>query len=195
MKSIVLATEDELSEQVGLRLAEEAGLKVHLRLGKRGNGYLRSRISNFCQMASFQTVLVITDLDQLACPVQLLRDWLGARGKPDDLLLRVAVREVESWLLADHQAMRQLLGKRVGTLPREPEELIDPKATLLSLAKRAPREVREDLLPVNGAIAGQGLGFNARLGSVVRTSWSPARAAERPPSLRRTRARLLASIR
>jgi hypothetical protein len=190
MKSIVLATEDVLSEAVGLRLAAEAGLSVGQQLRRGGSGYLRSRVQNFCEMASYQTVLVISDLDQIRCPSQLLADWLGARRRPPDLLIRVAVREIESWLLADHQAMRELLGRRVGALPREPESLLDPKGTLLNLARRAPRDVREDLLPPEGAFASQGLGFNRRLSSVIRTDWNPARAADRAPSLRRARERI-----
>jgi hypothetical protein len=86
--------------------------------------------------------------------------------------------------------MRRLLGRRVSKLPREPEALLDPKGTLLSLARHAPRDVREDLLPPEGAIASQGLGFNPRLGNLIRTDWNPARAAERSPSLQRTRERL-----
>jgi hypothetical protein len=190
MNSIVLATEDVLSEQAGLRIAAEAGLLVGQQLRRNGSGYLKSRIPNFCKIASFQPVVVIADLDQVRCPSQLLVDWLGRRERPDDLVIRVAVREIESWLMADHQAMRRLLGRRAGKLPREPEALLDPKGTLLNLARHAPRDVREDLLPPEGAIASQGLGFNPRRGNLIRTDWSPARAAERSPSLRKTRERL-----
>lgn len=190
MNSIVLATEDVLSEQVGLRLAAEVGLSVSQKLRRNGRGYLKSRIANFCQMASFQPVVMIADLDMIRCPSRLLSNWLGRRKRPDDLLVRCAVREIESWLLADHEAMRRLLGRRAGKLPHEPEALLDPKGMLLNLAQHAPRDVRDDLLPLGGAIASQGLGFNSRLSDVIRTDWSPARAAERSPSLQRTRERL-----
>ena len=173
-----------------MRLVEEAGLQVEQRLRRGGSGYLRSRIPNFCQMASFRTVLVITDLDQARCPSQLLSDWLGSREIPPGLIVRVAVREIESWLLADHEAMRRLLGKRAGTLPREPELLPNPKSTLLNMARQAPRDVRDDLLPPEGAVASQGLGFNRRLGSLIKSDWSPARAADRAPSLGKARRRL-----
>ena len=115
MNSIVLATEDVLSEQAGLCIATEAGLLVVKQVRRNGSGYLKSRIPNFCQMASFQPVVVIADLDQVQCPSQLLADWLGQCERPDDLVIRVAVREVESWLLADHQAMRD----RIVVRPRK----------------------------------------------------------------------------
>ena len=163
MSWLTLATEDELSEKVGLRLAGEVGLEVGTCLRRNGFGYLKSRISNFCQMARQHPVLLITDLDQKACASGLMNDWLGELGRPDNLVFRIAVREVESWLLADHEAMRILLGPK-GTLPFAPDNLIDPKQALLTLAMGASRDVKEDLLAQRGSIASQGIGYNARLG-------------------------------
>lgn len=187
---IVLATEDELSEQVGLCLANEIGLEVGSKLRRGGNGYLRSRIPNFCQMAHTQPVLLITDLDRMECPTVLMREWFGQREKPPAFLFRVAVREIESWLLADHDAMRGLLGPKAPKLPDAPDNLADAKQELLRIARRAPRDVRDDLVVQAGTVASQGLGYNARLCAWVRESWDASRAAERSPSLQRARTRL-----
>jgi len=186
----VLATEDELSEEIGSCLAAEAGIEIGQRLRRGGSGYLRSRIANFCEMAERQPVLLLTDLDRINCPPALLEIWFGTRVRPKNLLFRVAVREVESWLLADHEAMRRLVGRRATRLPVDPDELADPKRTLLALAQRAPRAVRDDLVVQQGAIASQGLGYNARLCQLVREAWQPERAAVHSPSLFRTRVRL-----
>jgi hypothetical protein len=190
MTWIVLATEDELSEQVGLCLAEEAGLEVGQRLRKQGNGYLHNKITNFCEMARQQPVLLITDLDQATCASALISEWMGKRSRPDKLLFRVAVREVESWLLADHEGMKTLLGSRVGGLPQAPDDLPDPKGKLLALAQKAPRDVREALVIKRGAVASQGLGYNALLCQWIREVWRLERAAERSDSLSRARSRL-----
>lgn len=187
---IVLATEDEISECVGRQLAAEAGLEVGQALRKGGNGYLRSRINNFCEMAARQPVLLITDLDQFRCPSRLMHDWFGRRAKPDELIFRVAVHEIESWLLADHEAFRSLLGRRSSKLPPSPDLLPDPKNVLLDLARRAIRDVRDDLVAENGAIARQGLGYNSRLSAWIEDAWEPARAAQRSPSLAKARLRL-----
>jgi len=40
----------------------------------------------------------------------------------------------ESWLLADHDAMRKLIGPR-GAAPQHPDELAQPKQHLLRLAE------------------------------------------------------------
>ncbi len=191
MPSIALATEDALSEAVGQRLLEELGpdMTAHTLLRKDGAGYLRSRLKNWCQMAQRQVVIILTDLDRAACPAALLNDWFGQSIRPINLLLRIAVRETESWLMADHQAMRQLIGVR-GALPPRPDDLPDPKQRLLELAKLASRQVRLDLVKDAGAISSQGIGYNARLTEFVRNTWSPKRAAHRSPSLNRARSRL-----
>ena len=191
MTQMVLATEDVLSEAVGLRLLGEIDLTPQSVqcLRKDGFGYLRSKMSSWKSLARLRPVLLITDLDQVVCPVQLRDDWLGHAPMPPDFLMRVAVRTVESWVLADHQAVRALIGGK-GKLPPAPDSLSDPKAELLQLAKLAPRKVREDLLKEKGAVASQGIGYNARLREWVSSSWSAERAAARSPSLARTRVRL-----
>jgi hypothetical protein len=192
MDHIDLATEDELSEAVGLRLlAEVSGVQPGLLLRQGGNGYLRSRLKAFCEMARNRPMLVLTDLDTLPCPMALRTTWFGRLTQPADLHIRVAVREVEAWLLADHVAMAGLLGVSIARrLPDDPDSLPDPKAFLLQIARRAPRNVRLDLCAPPAAIARQGLAYNARLCGFVREHWDPVRAAARSESLSRTRLRL-----
>jgi hypothetical protein len=187
---IVLATEDELSEQVGLCLAAEAGLEVGQCLRRGGNGYLRSRVTNFCQIAEQQPVFLITDLDQSNCASALMKNWFGQIQRPAKFIFRVAVREIESWLLADHEAMFTLLGSRTPKLPSNPDNLPDPKQVLLHFAERAPRGIREELVTRQKNLVSQGLGYNALLCSLVRDNWLPERAATRSPSLQRARVRL-----
>lgn len=191
MTVLSLVTEDVLSEAVALRLLGEVGIPAQdvQVLGGSGFGYLRSKVGNWKELARRRYVLLLTDLDQLACPVAMRQDWLGTDPIPPKLWMRIAVREVESWLLADHEGMRQLIGS-TGKFPPSPDELPDPKAHLLRLAKQAPRQVRQELVKEKGAMASQGIGYNTLLCDWVRKSWSAERAAERSPSLARTRQRL-----
>ncbi len=190
MMPVALATEDELSEAVGVKLLSEHPVLAAtppLLLRKKGFGYLRSGMDSWRQLANHRIVIVLTDLDRLACPLILLDDWLGAgRQAPQNLLLRIAEREVESWLLADHVALGNLLGDQ-GRFPVQPDTLPDPKQHLLGLAKRAPRAVKDDLVAQKAAVARQGLGYNRRLVGWVQAEWSPDRAAARSPSLARAR--------
>lgn len=190
MTPIAIATEDPLSEAIALRLIADIPTPhfIQLKLGKTGNGYLRSKMTSWYQMAQHQVMLVLTDLDRANCLVEFRDQWLLA-APPQNLLLRIAVREVESWVLADHVAMRALVGAK-GVLPAAPDELADPKQSLLKLAKNAPKHIRADLLKTNDGNLAQGLGYNARLTAWVNSEWSPQRAAERSPSLARARLRL-----
>lgn len=44
---VALATEDELSETVGVRLIEETGLSVDLTLRRGGSGYLKTNMTKW----------------------------------------------------------------------------------------------------------------------------------------------------
>jgi hypothetical protein len=192
MAFIALATEDELSETIGRRLLAEANTacEVNLTFRRGGFGYLKTNLDKFCQIARRQPVLLMADLDSGTCAPNLIANWMGQTERPEKLLFRVAVREVEAWLLADHDAIKGLFGKKIAGLPPQPDTLPDPKQTLLKLAQKAPRAIRSDLIVQKGTIASQGLGYNARLGVFVREMWNPERAALRSDSLRRLRVRL-----
>jgi hypothetical protein len=191
MIPIAVATEDELSEAIALRLISELKRPHHVThtLRSNGFGYLRSKMDSWCQMAEHQIMMVLTDLDQANCLVEFRDQWLAQRRLPASLIFRIAVREVESWVLADHHAMRELVGQK-GVLPMQPDTLPDPKQALLGLGKTAPKSVRDDLIRTIDGQLRQGVGYNARLTHWINTAWSPERAAERSPSLARARIRL-----
>ena len=192
MNWIALATEDELSEAIGKRLIQDmhGGFQINLFLRKGGSGYLRGRLESFCEIAQYQPVLLITDLDRRPYPIELMSSWLGAKQRPASLIFRVAVREMESWLLADHHVICNLFQKPAMRLPDNPDEISDPKEYLVQLAKKGPRSVREAMVPEVGSTAVQGLGYNQLLLNAVVPYWNPVRAEQRSDSLRRARLRL-----
>lgn len=188
---VILATEDELSEVIAEKLLREASNKVNIvqNLRKGGYGYLYSKMDSWRQISRQVPVFIFTDLDALECAPSLIKKWCGGRPLDNNLHIRVAVREVESWLLADKEGFRSLIGSR-GSIPLSPDDLPDPKAELLSLAKNAPREIRQDLVQEYSGNLRQALGYNARLVTFVQNTWSSERAAKNSPSLQRTRIRL-----
>lgn len=192
MPFITIATEDELSEAVGRRLVADIlpAFELLPPLRKGGNGYLKSKCPNFNQMAARHPVLLITDLDNSDCASALIESWFGILPRHANLKFRVAVREIESWLLADHQGMQNLLVNGANNIAANPDNLPNPKEYLLQRAKRAPRDVRNDLIRIKGALAMQGLGYNSRLCAFVREVWEPARASQRSNSLARAIQRL-----
>ncbi len=180
MKLIILATEDILSEKVAEKLvAKFTDCKVNTKIGRQGNGYLRSNISSFFQTAYHSKVFLITDLDNNPCPLALIDDWKKTTNisQPPNMLFRVAVREIESWLLADIIGMSNFLGISKDKFDINPEELQKPKKHLIKLAgKSKKRVIKENIVPKKNAIASQGIGYNSALSEFIENYWCPDRA-------------------
>ncbi len=155
---------------------------------------MRVRLKAFCNIARYKKVLLLTDLDKKPCARDLITDWYGQARiaqPPDQLMFRVAVHEIESWILADDQALKSYMGignKAKGV--KNPDSILDPKKELLKLASDASRDIKADMLPQSGAIASVGIGYNARMCAFVSKVWDPRRASQKSDSLRRACNRL-----
>lgn len=186
---IHLAVEDDLSEMVLRRLLRGRTLPYEILAVFNGNGFgkLKKRARAFNNMARSHPVILLTDLDQGSCAPGLITDWLVERPKHPDFLFRVAVREVEAWLLACDRALGEFLAIRHLPSFPNPEELKDPKVELLKLAERSrKREIREAISRRDtGGKLCQGPAYNSTLAQFVDQYWMPQRAASRCRSLER----------
>ena len=189
LPSVYLAAEDVPGLAVGHKLvAEQTALSVYRDKNSRGCGNLKNKTPNYDQMgAKGLPVLMLTDLDADPCPSGKIADWLG-RAPSRGFLFRICVREVEAWLLADREAMAGFLKISEDKLPYAPERLADPKASLIKLAKAAPRKIRMGLTPIGSAKIGPE--YNDLLSGFIAKSWSIDRAVTRAPSLQRARNRV-----
>lgn len=187
----LVATEDEVSEAVARKLLVDAGADPNSAdfTRRNGYGYLKNKIDAFCSIRN-RPILVMTDLDRGDCAPNLRRRWLGGRSAPGNLIFRIAVREVESWLIADRTGLAKYFQVAATKIECDPERITDPKRYLVHLARRAPRAIREDLLPPRGSIATQGFGYNTRVCEFVSGHWSAERAANASNSLERARLRI-----
>ncbi len=193
MISIYTAVEDRLSAAVLERLVEETDgkLGIGVAIPPRGAGDLKKKLPELIHLAPHIPVVLLTDLDRKECAPGLIGEWLGPQAKPDGLLFRVAVREVEAWLLADKQNFASFARIPLAKLPESPEDLDDPKQTLLNLVTRySPAPLKRDLVADHGHGPRQGLAYNERLGQFVHTSWDLEEASMRADSLARTRRRI-----
>lgn len=194
---MIIAVEDVLSEVVVRKLIEtiRPDLTVSVVMGKKGRGYLQSRARALNKTAGSVPVLIVADLDRpTPCPADLIDQWLSAPPAPG-LLVRIAVMEIESWILADSDAFANFLAVPAHRIPSNTDEIPHPKEFVVSLARRSRRrDIRGDLVPALGSTAAVGPAFNPRVGMFVGHLWNVERAARASPSLRRSIKRLAAAF-
>jgi hypothetical protein len=100
--------------------------------------------------------------------------------------LRVAVRAVESWLMADVESISDFLAVAPSRLPLDPDLDPYPKQTFVNVARKSrKRAIREDIVPRQGSGARVGPGYAGRLIEFATQHWRPDQAAQRSDSLRR----------
>lgn len=180
-----LAVEDPLTESLFGKILASIPTQYAVRTiyNAGGYGYLKTRVNGFNRAARGIPFLVGTDLDQYECPPALIDDWIHP-PKHHNLLIRVAVREAEAWVLADKDNFANFLGIRASLVPDDVEGLVDAKHELIQLAQRArSRELREDICPPHGSTRKVGPNYNPRLVSFVQQRWSPTVARTRAHSL------------
>lgn len=194
--SILVAVEDELSAAVMGKLIQSTGRKFAATIvNARGYGRLKASMSKFRTACHVLPHVVLTDLDQHPCPSALLADW-KAQSLPPQLLIRIAVREVEAWLLADREGIADFLRVAKKKVPQDPEAEADPKRTMINLARKSRRQrLALELAPETGSSASIGPLYNTRLSEFVSTRWDAERARTASPSLDRALSRLTVFMR
>jgi hypothetical protein len=186
-RDVQLVVEDELSGVVLRKLVEQSsnGLSVHNVLSTGGFGKIKNRIDRFKNACNIVPHIILTDLDRGECAPSLLKDWNVGAGT-QNFLFRIAVREVEAWLLADREGFAEYLNLPLAKMPQHPEQENDPKQTLFSLVRKCKkRRLVDELLPAIGSSASIGPLYNIKMGNFVRDSWSIQRAAINSDSLSR----------
>ena len=191
LNSVILAVEDELSEAISAKILNSFGIEIRIVLREGGNAYLRQKAPELNRSANGMDIFLLTDLDSSKdCPPGLIRSWIKGTPNPR-FFFRVAVMEVESWLMADRTGFANFLSIPVHRIPFPTDDILKPKEFLVSLARRSrKRRLRDELVPEPGAKIPVGYGYNTRLSQFVREHWDLKRAAAVSPSLKRTLNRL-----
>jgi hypothetical protein len=109
------------------------------------------------------------------------------------MMMRIAVRAVESWLLADRVSFATFFRVPEHLIPPQPDRMPNPKQTVLDLvAKSKSRTTKTAMLPNDAVWRTVGRGYPGQLMEYIQTSWKIDAATETSPSLRRCVAALLA---
>jgi hypothetical protein len=188
-KTIIAGAVEGLVDEVVLRrLIRLVGAEPGAIYGRHGKQFLQKNLAAYNCAAESLPWVVLVDLDMDAeCAVPFRAAWMP-RPAPY-LCFRVAVREIEAWLLADRERLAAFLGVPQRMIPPDPEAVPDPKHLMVSLAQRSrERRLRHEMVPRWGSGRVVGPAYNARLIRFVtdnRKGWRPEVAAQESPSLRR----------
>lgn len=140
------------------------------------------------QARHVQPVFCLADTDG-ECVVDWLQAWCPF-PIPASLVLRLAVHEAESWVLADRTEFSRRMGVPAGKIPQQVDALNDPKSTVLKLIGRSrSRLLRTEMVSASDPMK-RGAGYNLHLCRFVRHHWDPETAREGSPSLDRAIRRL-----
>lgn len=181
------ATDAAIARRLIVAAGGLPGIDFVSRRRSHGKNALDRSIQGLNIAAKYRPVLVLRDLDQDAdCPSQLA--CLLVAKPANGLCLRIAVRSAEVWLMADRINFAKAAGLRLRELPKDPENLTQPKAALVRALRTSTRpELRR---MVADRVEGQLLaGF---LVEFARADWNPVQAVKDniAPSLSRALMRL-----
>ena len=193
LNNVILVVEDRLSDAVSIKILRYFDIEIVQRVIYEGNSYLQRKAQGYNQAAHQECgTFMLTDLDSpKVCPPTLIRSWVKGRLNRW-FFLRIAVMEIESWIMADRQAVAEFLAIPINRIPRNTDEIDSPKEFLVSLARRSRNtRLRRALVPAQSdKSAKTGSEYNPQLSQFVREHWNLERAAAVSPSLKRTLDRL-----
>ncbi len=161
--------------------------RIHVKGGKPN---LLKHLAGYNNAARYSPWLVLLDLDHDdECAPAFVARYLSTPA--EGMQLRVAVRQVESWLMADAERLSAFLAVRTSSVPSDPDGCLNAKREMVGLARESRRRVvREEMVPRRRSGRAVGPAYTARLIEFVDTRWRPDHAARRSESLRRCLGRL-----
>ena len=171
------------------KVAADAGLELTVEVDAGGKAAIDRDLEKYQSAGRAMPWVVFRDLDADApCAGEFVRE--AGVGGSRWFRLRLAVRELESWILADAPGLSTFLRVAPKWLPERPDEEADPTRSLLAVAARAPAAMRRRLIAAPGGATAVGPLYEATLIEFGERFWDVGRASQRSPSLRRARASL-----
>jgi hypothetical protein len=185
VEPISLLVEGVTDEAAVTRLVEEQGRPVLAVYGRRGKSWIDGNISKYNSAAKYSDWIVLRDLDNDApCAGQLVARLLPVPSPR--MRLRVAVHQLEAWLLGDIDGASTFFGIARGRLPTKPETVLDPKRELVRHCRSSRlKRIREGMVPASGSTASVGPEYASLITEFSLQHWNWKAAAAVCDSLQR----------
>lgn len=200
MLVVSYAVEGWTDEPVAERLLRFAGAEPRKAITAHGKTRLDSKIAglNRACASSRAAWLILRDLDRDddgSCPPAVVDRLLGGDAASPSLVLRLPVRSIESWLMADRDGIAEAFKVPVSRVPTDPDAEADPKRRLVALC-RASRSstVRDGMVPRPSAQRTVGPRYEELIHAFARDEWDLKRARTASASLHRSIDRIVDAI-
>lgn len=156
-----------------------------------GSGHIDAGLARWSRPSNTSPMLVLRDwdsADNVGCAPEL-RMKIAGEACPPNVAVRIVVRAMESWLMADYNAACEYF--RTSKIPHNPEQVERPKLALVEACRRSKlRVIRDGMTPRNGSGGAVGTDFALLIADFARNHWDPQRARLNAPSLSRAIVRL-----
>jgi hypothetical protein len=192
---VIAVFEGDTDLPVVRKLTRDAGLSISVPIDCGGKSQLDAELSGYNQAAKGSPWFVLRDLDDDApCAGALLRQ---REFQPASwMCLRIAVRELEAWLLADAEGVVEFFKVAPSQIPLDPDGEADPTRSLVDLVRRSrSSSLRKAMVPKPGGHAAVGPLYEAKIIEFGELHWDLDRACRRSESLRKAREALRALAR
>jgi hypothetical protein len=184
--SLIVAVEGSTDVPVVRKVVELAGWTLAFEpIVERGKGPLDKDLAGYNAAAKGSPWFVLRDQDHDApCPGALVAKLLP---RPEPLMcLRIAVRAIEAWLMADPETLAVFLHVSDNQIPIHPEGEEDPKSTMVNLARRSTKPaIHRDMLPQPGASRRAGPAYEKCISEYGEKHWRADIARRNSASLDR----------
>ena len=184
--AVRIAVEGNLDEAVAERLITLCGGQMGEVSPKQGRPYVLEHIGGYNEGARYGGIwFVLVDLDlKPDCAPELVAEMLP--NPAEGMCFRVAVREVEAWLLADRAGFARWASVPVNRIPVDVEAISQPKERLVAIMRQSRhRERQTAIMPRPGSGRTEGPNYSDILAEFVASDWDVEAAASAAPSLAR----------
>ncbi len=181
-----VVVEGNLDEAIARRLTQFCGGQFGRVYGKKGRRHVLDQLSGYNAAAGYGGLwFVLVDLDQNPeCAPSLVAEALPEPA--EGMCFRIAVHQVEAWLLADRAGFASWAGVRVARIPADVESIPRPKDRLVDIVRQSRRRrLCEAIVPRHRSGRTEGPAYTSTLSEFVAGPWDVEAAARAAPSLGR----------
>ena len=191
MATIHSLVEGLMDEAVAAKIIKAAGHIPGTCYGLRSCGYIQSKIQSYNRSAKsiyYLTLIDFMDTGEVCAP-EVITKWVPYREQK--MLVRIVIREIESWLLADCEGIAKFLKIDLLKVPTTPEKLVDPKLELIKLARKSKsQDIRTAIAPEPESVAKVGKLYTSEMIRFIKKHWNIQNARINAPSLEKCLLRL-----